>query len=271
MMCPEMDLLLSLVDHPDDQVLSDTQQVHLQSCSDCQMALRKLTTLKAELERNKSEQTDVKFTAEILGRLPKASASLVDGFRLWRTAAGGLALALLAMVVALSPASEHTTAETFFARGAISPPNAPVHFVAYVHPKSNPSARASLSENAHVAPEDGFSFVVSNHMGLVQHVALFGVDAKGTLHWFYPAYEDANANPSLVTVPSQSGPLALPDGVALEDVAMGKMTLVGFFLPQPLTVREVEAVVRAGGTEALTTMQGAIVQRVYVQVTGERQ
>ena len=80
-------------------------------------------------------------------------------------------------------------------------------------------------------------------------IMVFGVDARGEIDWYFPAWTDPAADPSAVRLPP--GETRLPEAVAF-DRPPGRYRLVAWFTEAPSQVRAVEALLSGGGLQALT-------------------
>ena len=62
-------------------------------------------------------------------------------------------------------------------------------------------------------------------------VMLFGLDARGDVHWFYLAWLDPEAAPEATRLPGDVQVHDLPEGVTPENPAPGRFRVVAVFLP----------------------------------------
>ena len=81
------------------------------------------------------------------------------------------------------------------------------------------------------------------------YLIIYGVDAAGAVHWFYPAYERAEDNPSSVSIAATHHAIRLPDAVH-QDAAPGPYVLHAVFSREPLSIQHAEAAVASGKTAA---------------------
>lgn len=93
------------------------------------------------------------------------------------------------------------------------------------------------------------------------YLMIFGVDAEGAVHWYYPAWTDASENPAAVRIRGESGDVPLPDRVA-HDLPSGRYVIHAVFMRSPKTVREAEALIEHDGAR----FADAHVQRIEVDV-----
>lgn len=100
-------------------------------------------------------------------------------------------------------------------------------------------------------PGDGLLFSFDN-LGATPfgYLMIFAVDGAGEVYWFYPAYEQAGADPASISIRGQ-GPRAveLPDLIR-HSFPAGPLAIYGVFTHAPLRVSRIEesiaALVRAG-------------------------
>jgi hypothetical protein len=68
---------------------------------------------------------------------------------------------------------------------------------------------------------------------------VFGVDAAGEIHWYYPAYEAAGSDPPSLPIQRSSAPMSLPDAIEHE-LAPGPLVFYAVFTRTALRVVDVE-------------------------------
>jgi hypothetical protein len=167
-----------------------------------------------------------------------ARAPRPDRGRRWRLALGavgvlGCAAAALAVVVRANPDSAfHPKA----AGGDATNPGRASGVHAY---RVANAAAAPKRLGATMSAGDGLLFEYVNLAARpFAYLMIFGVDAKGEVFWFHPAYEKAETNPASVAI--LKGRVALKDAV-YQDLPRGRFALHALFTPTALHVREVEA------------------------------
>ncbi|HET7542632.1 MAG TPA: hypothetical protein VFK05_22330 [Polyangiaceae bacterium] len=120
---------------------------------------------------------------------------------------------------------------------------------------------ATLSRN------DGLLFSYTN-LGQkpFDYLMIFGADAAGEVHWFYPAYESTAQNP--VSIAIAHGRANAPLGeLVQQDLAEGPLVLYALFTKQPLSVLEVEAWLKKDGQHTdHAPVAGAVLQRIDTRV-----
>ncbi len=110
------------------------------------------------------------------------------------------------------------SADVFLARGAIL----------------SPLAGAQLHGG------DRLAVRVTNKAAQRRFFMAFAIDAKGEVHWVYPAYLDAHTNPEAPALSARQAARMLPETVELADVAEGTLRVVSMVSERRMTVREVE-------------------------------
>lgn len=117
--------------------------------------------------------------------------------------------------------------------------------------------RTLLSASGAVRRDDELAFSYRND-SKKPYVMIFGVDEKGAVYWFYPAWTNESENPTaLKTDPAQTT-VQLPEAIK-HPFAGKQLNIHGVFLDQPLTVREVEADLRKNqGSSLGSVIPGAI-------------
>jgi hypothetical protein len=181
----------------------------------------------------------------------------------WRTWLPGLAMAAaagLALLVLAPRAPAPDAGEGFTARGGSGvvdrlPGGMDVFRV-------GAGGRPERVEGG-VRADDELAFAYRNGGGLA-HVMVFGVDARGGVAWYHPAWTDARENPSAPAARPGEGPHALAEAVR-HPLPPGPLALYTLLSARPLTVREVEVLLARGGPAALEG-PGRALHRVDVQV-----
>lgn len=109
--------------------------------------------------------------------------------------------------------------------------------------------------------EDSVVFTYSN-LGAApyDYLMIYGVDVENDVHWYYPAYTDANTDPAAVRILPGTGDAPLPDRVA-HDLPSGRYVLHAVFMRDRRTVKAVE---RAVGE--IESAKDVHVQRIEVVV-----
>jgi hypothetical protein len=98
------------------------------------------------------------------------------------------------------------------------------------------------------------------------YLMIFGVDAKGEVRWFHPAYETLGSDPASIAIEKGRANVLLPEQIR-QDFAGGPVTIYALFTQRALRVLEVEAWLRAhrGKTTALP-IEDASLQALSVWV-----
>jgi anti-sigma factor RsiW len=166
-------------------------------------------------------------------RRPSVVRQLVQKYQLAAGALAALALAYVAGPLAL----DALEARDFREKSAIQTPSASrwAGIQAY-------RVRAGRAERlgADLSRGDELSFSYTN-LGAepFAHLMIFGVDASGSVRWFYPAYEQPGTDPGSITIEKGVAQKALAELIA-HDFAAGPLTIHAVFSNQPLRVLEVE-------------------------------
>jgi hypothetical protein len=213
-------------------------RAHLATCASCRQLLLQLERVVETLPTALPAREDPAFVGEVLAKLqPRRSVSR------WAWATGAAVAAGLGLWMAGLPSPR---VPEFTARGG-SGSGQGVGFTAYVHPRSAPGTRHSAVPHEVIRLGDGFSFELTNRTGRSQFVALFGLDSRGESHWFYPGWREGQQPPLAVPLAAAPEVTSLADGVTPEGVAPGDFQLVAVFVNAPISVSEVERLLRDGG------------------------
>lgn len=73
------------------------------------------------------------------------------------------------------------------------------------------------------------------------HLLVFAVDARGTVHWLYPAFTDPATDPRALSIGSSPTDAVLPTSVRLAAPALGRMRVLTLTMNQSHTVSEIES------------------------------
>ena len=123
----------------------------------------------------------------------------------------------------------------------------------------------ALMPGTSVNPRQGLSFRIFNRSGRPAHLSLFGIDTQGEIHWFYPAWLNAELTPTSHFVPAEPSVQTLPQAVAPVDVPLGPLEIIAMFTDKPIDVRTVEAIVASGiGAESL---KGTVMHKTRLEVS----
>jgi hypothetical protein len=100
--------------------------------------------------------------------------------------------------------------------------------------------------------EDGLLFSYTNlGNNPFVYLAIFAVDGRKNVRWFYPAYEIPGTNPASISIKRGLADVPLPDLVH-QDWAPGPIAIHALFSYEPLHVQEVEALLEHVGSQQAT-------------------
>lgn len=95
-----------------------------------------------------------------------------------------------------------------------------------------------------IGRDDELAFAYENG-AKKQHLLVFAVDERGEVYWFHPAWTDAAADPTALAIAVDPGVREL--GEAVRHPFRGeKLTIHAVFLDKPVSVRQIEAMLRGG-------------------------
>lgn len=97
-----------------------------------------------------------------------------------------------------------------------------------------------LSAGDSLAPGVPLVASFSNVDDAPAYLLAYALDARGEVHWVYPAWLDPRTDPQSVTLDAAAVNRALPDSVVLEDVAPGQLSFVLVTTRAPLRVSSIE-------------------------------
>jgi hypothetical protein len=246
--CPRSIDLVRLLDGEVTRNEEVRLRAHLETCGACRdesaNVAQLLGDLAAPLARVPATGTDSILRAIQEGR----QAPAIPGRRpvaRW-TAAFGL-VAAAAGVLFLVTGRGGVPAQDFQARGGATGLGERVGITLYA-----PIARkVPLREGARIGSQTAFT---ASYRNLEEkqpvHLLLFGVDARGELHWLYPAFTDAHTDPAAIRLPFNRQETALPESVLLDDPALGTLRLFSVVTPDAVHVSTIESLPRSELTPA---------------------
>ncbi len=200
-------------------------RAHLSGCDDCRAYYQDFLLL-AELDPQALP------AVERLGR----GLGLVERGKLQAAlpALGALGLACAALLAfsALRARPDAADSQEFAARGSVA--EAPSSFVRVYRAGAT---RAELV-GGQIARDDELAFAYENRAGF-EYLLVFGVDERGQVFWYYPAWTDASATPTALPIRKSRELLELPDAVRQKLVGK-RLRLLSIFTHEPLSVRAVE-------------------------------
>jgi hypothetical protein len=93
---------------------------------------------------------------------------------------------------------------------------------------------------AQLPAEDGLLFSYTNvGPAPFDYLLIFGVDARGEMHWFFPARESEHANPSSMAIEKGKAKVDLAE-LLHDQFPAGRLVVHAIFSRRPIWVQEVE-------------------------------
>ncbi len=159
--------------------------------------------------------------------------------RRWQWMAAGTLAAATACLLLLLPARQ----DEFAARGGAATNSLIVYRV------RGQSAPERLKAGARISRHDELSFAYTNPEKL-EHLMVFATDEHGHVYWYYPAWKDAAADPTAITIQPTARAVDLGEAVA-HDLDGRALTLQALFTHATPTVRAIEQQRAQGGGQRL--------------------
>jgi hypothetical protein len=222
---------------------------HLSGCAGCRDRYERHLLLSRLDPRALPAQERLGRALGLDGREPRS--------RLWVPALGALAVACLALLMVRLPGAGQ---EGFTARGSGVDPLAESLVVYAVGPQGPAPAGASLGAHQELA------FAYRNPEAR-RYLMVFAVDEEAHVFWYHPSWTDPGEDPAAIPLQPGEALHELPEAIS-QPLPVGRLTVYGVFLDEPLTVRQVEerlAAAGAGGVEAALP-RGAHVRTLELQV-----
>lgn len=243
--CPEPSVWSQLVDRQLSEEQAQSLRAHARGCAHCQAELREMEAL---IARVAAPLEPVASTDEAVARVmrrvragPEERRARPRWSRPWAGGAVAAALAAGLAVLMLRPASGPPPGdETFTPRGG--PVAAALGRSVGITFHTPATGSAPLAAGAVVPAESGLGVRYRN-LDTREPVYLlaFAQDARGEVHWLYPAHLREDANEPSVKLEPSAEPKALDEVVVLEAPAPGPLRLVSVVTRAPLGVRDIES------------------------------
>jgi len=270
--CPRPEVLAAWADGQVARELGEQLGSHTRGCSACARRVEHLRLLPSELARLTLAPAAAGFSAQVVAKLGSAQPTRTRSRRalLRAGAATGVFVAALAlwMLAVLPRLPSARRGAELTARGAPSARSARVGFEVYAHQPGQAPKR--LRAGQALDARSGYSFVVHNRGGRALQLMLFAVDARRDVHWFYPAFLDANTDPRSIRIDAQPQVQALPEGITPDGPALGPIEFLAVFTTAPLSVTEIEALLRAAGPDAIARAHpDAVLQRMSAELRAQ--
>jgi hypothetical protein len=232
--CPEREEWFRLVDGEATENRAAELRAHADACPRCAQELAQQRQMVSDLAA--PVPVSANGVPAVMRRVRQAEPPVRRSlWRWWAVTAGGLAAAAAAVLL-LAP-GRPTDPGTFTARGNKVPWTKKVGAEVFV---LDPSPRR-LEAGGALSPSTPIVASYHNVDTAVAFLMVFARDARGELHWAYPGFDDARADPVAVRLEPQQVRKLLPDSVMLDALPPGPAELITLISRQPLRVSQIEA------------------------------
>ena len=216
---------------------------HRVGCAACRQALLADEQLLADLAAAPElPQSEPAFTASVMAACRAAPlAQPRPRTRQRNVETWSAALALAACAAALSVALPWSRRASDFQARGVSAAHAPAVSAEVLFVRDavfHPVLGARLREG------DALAVRYTNRGDVPRYLAVFALDARRELHWIYPAYVDAAANPGSVILAPDARDKLLSEVVEPEAPAAGELRVFALVTDAAVHVKEVEALPR---------------------------
>jgi hypothetical protein len=220
-------------------------QVHFKHCVKCAALKDDVLAMTARLQHDPGELDDPTAVDEVMAlvRMGKAEQEATGEntrawWRAWQTwlLVPATAAATAMVMTVFWPHREGTTDDGFQARGRET-----VNLDRWVSLQVFRSTGHGY-EPVHdvVAADEALAFAYLNQSGdQLHYLAVFGVDERGELLWYYPPNTSADRDPTSISIRGGAQPIELPEQVT-HDLRPGLLRIFGIFSSGPLSVRAIE-------------------------------
>ena len=123
-----------------------------------------------------------------------------------------------------------------------------------------PPGKPSVPAEDEVSADDELAFAYENTAGK-QYLLVFGIDEHRNVYWYHPGWKVSTEDPRAISVSKEQGVHELTEAIR-HTLKGDKLQIFGIFTDRPLTVRQVEDVVRQQGELSGSLPVGEAVQVV---------
>lgn len=254
MKCPSEETLLRLQLGEISVNLARSVEGHVALCPACQSLLSSQRQLLEDLAAKDADlEADEAFVQRVLNSCVKATPAHREDrwgrWIPWTTTFAVAAAAVLCVGGYLLSGGRHRN--EFAARRAAHSDSSNEEFVEVGAEVLVVHGSTSLPvQGASARPGDGFAIRYWNKTRQTKYLAAFAMDAKGVVHWLYPAYSVAGSEP--VSVPLLPSEARLLDDVVEPDAPEpGEMQVVVIVSTSQLEVKTLDIEVERDGFDAL--------------------
>ncbi len=231
--CPSNQEWLCLIDGEATENRAAELRAHASGCSRCAHEIE----LQQQLVRDLAAPVPVSAGAAqaVMRRLERAEHPARRlGWRGWVLAGSALVVAAVATFLILPETGGDRG--TFVARGRKVPWTRKVGIEVW----AIESSPRKLVAGATLSPDTAIVASYHNVDSAAAYLLVFAVDARGEIHWAYPGFEDARADPASVRLEALQIQRVLPDSVIFENLPPGPLDLVTLVSREPLHVSRIE-------------------------------
>jgi anti-sigma factor RsiW len=236
--CPKPEVLSQLVDGELTENGAAALRAHVAGCATCAGALEDQRSLVARIAAPVPGVPSQPALAALMRRLDTAEARARRPSSLRRcfVALGAAAAAAATVLLLVAPGRSGE-------RGASAPRGAAVEWTRKLGVElwALEGTPRRLDGGASIGPGTALVASYSNVDGAPAYLLAFAFDARGEVHWLYPAFVDRRTDPEAIRLEPAIVNRALADSVILEDVAPGPLRVVTVVSREPLRVSSVEA------------------------------
>lgn len=239
--CLEDEELFALVDGALSEKDERPIREHLEACVHCKEGVARikgaLACLSKEEPIDMAAHVDVVMAA--IERAPSSVARPPRTTRVLPVALGALAAAA-ALVLGVG-IGRHSPESEFTARGGAAVDAGLRRTVALTVQVLDGEVARPVVRGTVVTRKTRFLASHRNTSVVAAQAMVFAVDSKNTVHWLYPAYDSASADPPSVALVGTGGSeVMMSSAVSFEDLSSGPLTLFTVLSREPLRVSRIE-------------------------------
>jgi hypothetical protein len=204
-------------------------------CATCRARYERQLLLERVLPKNDPHESDRLWQSIVGSAAPEPRRAPREAHLMGRRALLALSLAVAGVVLVPALLKQPATT-TPVSRGTGSAPPAPSLHLYRTHEGHSEPVHGDLH------PDDGVLVAYSNPSSNLAYLMVFGVDQRGGVHWYYPAYDRTGEDPAAVRIRTNAFGVELGEEIR-HPLPEGDMRIFALFLTTPHRVLETEAAV----------------------------
>jgi hypothetical protein len=238
MRCPSSDELAAMVDGEATEARARDLRRHVERCPRCAATASALEAIVGGLRAVDADALRGEAVDDYAARVVSAARTKRRAAPRYARVLAILAAAMVPFAAAYVVTREGARPE-WTARGA-GGADAPAKRVVLRFGRVPHGTFEPILPGGALHADDAIVAEVGNTARAPLFLLAFVVDAAGTTHWIYPAYDDPASMPTALPLPETTAPRVLDAMVRLDAPAHGPATLVAIVSGEPLPIAPIE-------------------------------